>query len=102
MGLFKTEEEKQVIVAKRKELDERITNSPMTQIIIAYIMNKFGDLNSEKMQIVGVKAMWCVGGYKIIVQEDGVIFNLLSKGESLENWGFLLMLWDMKICLRKG
>lgn len=57
MGLFKTEEEKQVIVAKRKELDERITNSPMTQIIIAYIMNKFGDLNSEKMQIVGVKAM---------------------------------------------
>lgn len=88
MGLFKTEEEKQAIAAERKELEERITNSPMTQIIVAYILDKFGDLNAEKIQILReLRQCDVLGGYKLIVQKDGVIFNLLSKGESLENWG---------------
>ena len=88
MGLFKTEEEKQAIATKKKELDERITNSPMTQIILAYIMDKFGDLNAEKIQILRELGQCDVlGGYKLIVQRDGVIFNLLSKGECLESWG---------------
>lgn len=88
MGLFKTEEERQAMTVKRKELEERITNSPMTQIIIAYIMDKFGDLNAEKIQILReLRQCDVLGGYKLIVQKDGVIFNLLSKRECLDNWG---------------
>lgn len=88
MGLFRTEEEKQAIVVERKELEERITNSPMTQIIIAHIMEKFGNLDAEEIQILReLRQCDVLGGYKLIVQKDGVIFNLLSKGQSLGNWG---------------
>lgn len=88
MGLFKTEEEKQAIAAKRKELEERITNSTMTQIIIAYTMDKFGDLDAEKIQVLReLRQCDVLGGYKLVVQKDGVIFNLLSKGTCLESWG---------------
>ncbi|MBD5539588.1 MAG: hypothetical protein HDR00_00055 [Lachnospiraceae bacterium] len=88
MGLFQTEEERQAIIAKREELEERIINSPMTQIIIDIIMDKFGDLNAEKIQILRrLRADTVLGGYKVIVQKDGVIFSLLNMSESLEDWG---------------
>lgn len=88
MGFFKTEEEKLAIIAEKKELEERIVNSPMTQIIINIIMDKFGDLNAEKIQMLReLRASTALCGYKLIVQKDGVIFSLLDMGKCLEEWG---------------
>ncbi len=92
MGLFKTKEEKEAERKKKKleakQLEQRISNSAITQQLQQFLLNKFGDLNSEEVdKLRQLAASGGRAGYLMDVQKEGILFKLINgKGELLDKW----------------
>lgn len=92
MGLFKSREEKEAERRQREqeamELAQKVSSSPMTQQLQAFILDQFGDLNSEEVdKLRRLAAYGGRAGYLMEVQSKGIMFNLINrKGESLDKW----------------
>lgn len=92
MGLFKSKEEKEAErrqkQLEREQLKQKISSSPMTQKIQAFILDQFGDLNSNEVdKLRRLAAGGGRAGYLMEVERKGILFNLVNrKGESLEKW----------------
>ena len=92
MGLFKSKEEKEAERRQKEreneQLVQKIADSPMTRQLQAFIIEQFGDLDTEE---VGKLRQLAAGGgragYLMEVQNKGILFNLINrKGESLDKW----------------
>ena len=92
MGFFKSKVEKEAERKQREleseQLAQRIASSPMTQHLQAFILQQFGDLNSEEIDTLRrLAAGGGRAGYLMKVQSGGVLFDLVNrKGESLDKW----------------
>lgn len=90
MGLFKSKEEREAAREQKRleaeQFEQRIRNSSMTRQIQAFLLDKFGNLNSEEVN----KLRQAGNGYKIEVQKKGILFTLTNrKGETLERSAFI-------------
>lgn len=92
MGFFKSREEKEA-ERRQRELEneqfaQKIAASPMTRQLQAFILEEFGDLNSEEIdKLRRLAADGGRAGYLMEVQSKGILFNLINrKGESLDKW----------------
>lgn len=91
MGLFKSKEEREAEREQRRleaeRIAERVVNSPLTKTLQLFLMEQFGELNSEettKLRQIGARG----GGYIMEVRCDGVLFKLIDRsGECLDTWG---------------
>ena len=80
MGLFKSKEEK---IAERKELEQRITDSSMTQMIQNVLIEKYGELDSEETRKL---RQW--NSCQLEVQKDGFAFVIKKDSrEIVDGWG---------------
>lgn len=92
MGFFKSREEREAERRQREleneQLVQKIAVSPMTQQLQAFILDQFGNLNSEEVdKLRQLAAGGGRAGYIMEVQSKGVLFNLINrKGESLDKW----------------
>lgn len=93
MGLFfKSKEEKEAERRQRQleaeQITEKIINSPMTLQLQSFILEKFGNLNSDEVaKLRRLAANGGRAGYLMEVQSKGIIFNLVNRnGESLNKW----------------
>lgn len=93
MGLFfKSKEEKESERKQRQleaeQLVQKIKSSPMTHQLQNFLLNRFGDLNSEEVyKLRQLAANGGRAGYLMEVQSKGILFNLVNrKGESLDKW----------------
>lgn len=92
MGLFKSKEERAAEREKREEenrlLAQRVKDSPMTKSLQMFLLDQFGDTNSEEVEkLRELSRSGSRAGYIMQVRYDGVLFNLINrKGESLSKW----------------
>lgn len=92
MGFFKTKEEREAEQRQRQlqneQLAKSVRESPMTRTLQLFILEQFGDLNSEEVhKLRQLAANGGRAGYIMEVQSKGVLFNLINrKGESLDKW----------------
>ena len=92
MGFFKLKEEREAERRQREleamQLAQKVSSSPMTQQLQAFILDQFGDLNSEEVDKLRLLAAGGGrAGYLMEVQSKGILFNLINrKGESLDKW----------------
>ena len=78
----------QVNDLEEAQFAETIRNSPMTQHLQSFLLEKFGDLNSEEIhKLRQLAAGGGRAGYIMEVRKDGILFNLIRRnGESIEKW----------------
>lgn len=92
MGFFKSKEEKEAERRQREleaeQLAQKVSSSPMTQQLQAFILDQFGNLNSDEVdKLRRLAAGGGRAGYLMEVQSKGILFNLINrKGESLDKW----------------
>lgn len=92
MGFFKTREEREAERRQREleaaQLAQQISSSQMTKQIQLFLLEQFGDLNSEEVaKLRQLAAGGGRAGYLMEVQNKGILFNLVNrKGESLDKW----------------
>lgn len=93
MGFFKSKEEKEAERRERALKAEQFANtireSPLTRNLQLFLIQQFGDANSEEVQkLRQLAAGGGRAGYIMHVQSDGIVFDLVNrKGESLDKWG---------------
>lgn len=92
MGFFKSREEKEAEREQRRieaeKIAQTVNNSPITKYLQRFLMEQFGDLNSE--ETIKLRELSNGGGragYIMTVRYDGILFDLINRsGESLDKW----------------
>ena len=92
-GIYKLEEKmeakRQEIEAEKQELEQRIENSLLTQMIKSVLMEKFGSLDDENVQKLRVLSREKKKGSCILTVDcDGFYFSLKNGyDETEDSWG---------------
>lgn len=85
-GIYKSEKEKE---AERRELEQRIENSLLTQMIKDILLEKYGSLDDEDVRKLRVLSHERKKGSCILTVDcDGFYFSLKNGyGETEDSWG---------------